>query len=78
MIDKGGLKNFQTQGDRAVQQLIVTTLNKKFADVAIIGEEDGDTGEDIKYEVIDRLDTDVMGKTFPAHLQNVDANRVIT
>lgn len=76
VIDKGGLKNFQTQGDRAVQQLIVTTLNKKFADVAIIGEEDGDTGEDIKYEVIDRLDTDVMGKTFPAHLQNVDANRI--
>ena len=42
VIDKGGLKNFQTEGDRAVQRLICTTLRAKFPDIAIIGEEDDD------------------------------------
>merc|ERR1712227_549274 len=33
VIDKGGLKNYQTEGDRAVQRLIVTTLDKIHPDV---------------------------------------------
>lgn len=78
VIDKGGLKNFQTEGDRAVQRLIVKTLYAKFPDVAVIGEEDGDTGSDdpSEFKVLDGLDKDVMGKTFPADLQNVAADRI--
>ena len=78
VIDKGGLKNFQTEGDRAVQRLIATTLAAKFPDVKVIGEEDGDDGQENaeKNKVIEKLDESVMGKTFPENLQNVAADRV--
>ena len=46
VIDKGGLKNYQTEADRAVQRLIITTLKAKFPGVNIIGEEDGDDGSE--------------------------------
>ena len=29
VIDKGGLKNYQTEADRAVQRLIITTLRHR-------------------------------------------------
>lgn len=78
VIDKGGLKNFQTEGDRAVQRLIATTLAAKFPDVKVIGEEDGDDGQENaeKNKVIEKLDESVMGKTFPENLQNVAADRI--
>merc|ERR1712241_971644 len=67
VIDKGGLKNYQTEADRAVQRLIITTLSAKFPGVNIIGEEDGDDGSDgaKKNEVINDQDAEVLGKTLP-------------
>jgi len=78
VIDKGGLKNYQTEGDRAVQRLIVTTLYKKFPQIAVIGEEDGDTGEakPDEFKVLDKIHPDVLQKTFPEHLQNVAPERI--
>jgi len=68
---------FSEYFQRWVERLIVKTLTSKFPDVAVIGEEDGDSGtEDDAGNVIDRLDQDVMKKTFPTNLQNVDPSRV--
>ena len=78
VIDKGGLKNYQTEADRAVQRLIITTLRAKFPDVNIIGEEDGDDGSDgaTKDKIINDQDAEVLGKTLPENLQNVKASDV--
>lgn len=78
VIDKGGLKNYQTEADRAVQRLIVTTLAAKFPGVNIIGEEDGDDGSDAakKDAIIEGQDAEVLSKTLPADLQGVAPERV--
>jgi len=78
VIDKGGLKNYQTEADRAVQRLIITTLRAKFPDVNIIGEEDGDDGSDgaEKCKVYEAQDGEVLGKTMPADLASAKANDV--
>ena len=56
----------------------MTTLYKKFPQVAVIGEEDGDTGENKpdEFKVLDKIHPDVLAKTFPEHLQNVAPERV--
>ena len=78
VIDKGGLKNYQTEADRAVQRLIVTTLAAKYPGVNIIGEEDGDDGSDgaKKDAIIEGQDAEVLAKTLPADLQGVAPERV--
>merc|ERR1711935_762252 len=78
VIDKGGLKNYQTEADRAVQRLIITTLRAKFPDVNIIGEEDGDDGSDgaEKCKVYEAQDGEVLGKTMPVDLASAKANDV--
>ena len=78
VIDKGGLKNYQTEADRAVQRLIITTLRAKFPDVNIIGEEDGDDGSDgaVKNKVYEEQDGEVLGKTIPADLASAKASDV--
>ena len=76
VIDKGGLKNFQTEGDRAVQRLILKTLKTKYPQVTIIGEEDGDDGEAGDEKVFDALAPEVMDKKFPEDLQNVAPERI--
>merc|ERR1711879_14117 len=38
--DKGGLKNYQTEADRKIEQLLVGNIEKHFPGVAIVGEED--------------------------------------
>jgi len=78
VIDKGGLKNYQTEADRAVQRLIVTTLAAKFPGVNIIGEEDGDDGSDAakKDAIIEGQDAEVLSKTLPADLQGVAPERI--
>ena len=76
VIDKGGLKNFQTEGDRAVQRLILKTLKTKYPQVTIIGEEDGDDGEAGDEKVFDALAPEVMEKTFPKDLQDVAPERI--
>ena len=45
----------------------------------MIGEEDGDTGENKpdEFKVLDKIHPDVLAKTFPEHLQNVAPERVI-
>jgi len=40
IVDKGGLKNCQTQADREIEQLVVGNIEKYFPGVAIVGEED--------------------------------------
>lgn len=37
--DKGGLKNYQTEADIAIEKLLVGNLEKHFPGVTIIGEE---------------------------------------
>merc|ERR1712127_94081 len=76
VIDKGGLKNFQTEGDRAVQRLILKTLKTKYPQVTIIGEEDGDDGEAGDEKVFEALAPEVMDKSFPEDLQNVAPERI--
>lgn len=38
--DKGGLRNYQTEADRKIEQLLVGNIEKHFPGVAIVGEED--------------------------------------
>merc|ERR1712212_206687 len=78
VIDKGGLKNYQTEADRAVQRLIISTLSAKFPGVNIIGEEDGDDGSDgaKKDKVIEEQDAEVLSKTLPAELQGVKPEQI--
>lgn len=37
--DKGGLKNYQTEADTKIEQLLVGNLEKHFPGIAIVGEE---------------------------------------
>merc|ERR1712212_1258231 len=78
VIDKGGLKNYQTEADRAVQRLIISTLSAKFPGVNIIGEEDGDDGSEgaKKDKVIEEQDAEVLSKTLPAELQGVKPEQI--
>ena len=40
IVNKEGIKNYQTEADRAVERLIVSSIKTQYPNISVIGEED--------------------------------------
>jgi hypothetical protein len=70
IIDKGGIKNYQTEADRAVERLIISSLKSEFPNLTVIGEE-GEEFDHAKETPITRQCLEVLGKTFPTEADSI-------
>lgn len=66
IVNKEGIKNYQTEADRAVERLIVSSVRSSFPAVAVVGEEDEECFSADSDSIIRNECLDVLGRTFPA------------
>ena len=74
IIDKGGIANYQTEADRAVERLIVSSLKTQFPQISVIGEEDEIF--DLEKNIISEKCPNVLEKVFPNEALNVSENDI--
>jgi len=82
IIDKGGIKNLQTEADRSAQRCIMASLNKLFPKAHLIGEEEWDREkvQDVDPDWIETtLDESVMSHKDrePENLKNIKEEDVV-
>ncbi|KAJ8673862.1 hypothetical protein QAD02_005124 [Eretmocerus hayati] len=65
--------DYQTEADRSAQRCIVASLNKRFPDVKVIGEEELPNQEILDDWVVTNMDSEVMKVHLPSELQNIKA-----
>ena len=77
--DKGGLKNYQTEADTKIEQLLRGNIEKHFPDITIIGEE-GEVGKiELEEDWIDYQSSLVnFQKEFGENLKNVPSDSEIS
>lgn len=49
IVDKGGIKNYQTEADRAVERLIISSIKAEFPTVTVLGEEGEDQSSESRF-----------------------------
>ena len=74
VVDKGGIANYQTEADRAVERLIVSSLKTQFPKISVIGEEDEEF--ELENNVIAEKCPIVLGKIFPQDALNVEEEQI--
>ncbi|XP_027216533.1 3'(2'),5'-bisphosphate nucleotidase 1 isoform X1 [Penaeus vannamei] len=77
IVEKESVRDLQTEADRAAQRCIISSLNKCFPKITIIGEEGEDETTVASGSIFDPSTTSLVDVTCPPHLSSMAEEEVV-